>query len=57
MTHKKLVFLGVLGLADCTPGREPHSVAASFQFNIKSVGDRVLKSVQHLAKLWTRVGL
>jgi len=30
VTPKKLVFLGVLGLADCTPGREPHSVAASY---------------------------
>ena len=29
MTPKKLVFLAVLGLADCTPGREPRSVAAS----------------------------
>ena len=29
MKHKKLVFLGVLGIADCTPGREPRSVAAS----------------------------
>ena len=29
MTPKTLVFLGVLGLADCTPGREPRSVAAS----------------------------
>jgi len=29
VTPKKLVFLGVLGLADCTPGREPRSVAAS----------------------------
>jgi len=33
MTLKKLVFLGVLGLADCTPGREPHSVAASSYYN------------------------
>jgi len=30
MTPKKLVFLGVWGFADCTPGREPHSVAAGF---------------------------
>jgi len=29
VTPKKLVFLGVLGLADCTPSREPRSVAAS----------------------------
>ena len=29
MTPKKLVFLGVLGLADCTPSREPRSIAAS----------------------------
>jgi len=29
VTPKKLVFLELLGLADCTPGREPHSVAAS----------------------------
>ena len=29
VTPKKLVLLGVLGLADCTPGREPRSVAAS----------------------------
>ena len=33
MTLKKLVFLGVLGLADCTPGREPRSVAASYQLD------------------------
>jgi len=29
LAPKKLVFLGVLGLADCTPGREPRSIAAS----------------------------
>jgi len=29
VTLKKLVFWGVLGLTDCTPGREAHSVAAS----------------------------
>jgi len=29
VTPKKVVFLGGFGLADCTPGREPRSVAAS----------------------------
>ena len=29
MTPTKIVFLGVLGLTDCTHGREPRSVAAS----------------------------
>jgi len=29
VTPKKLAFLGVLGLEDCTPSREPHIVAAS----------------------------
>jgi len=30
VTPKKLVFLGVLGLADYTPGREPRSIATSY---------------------------
>ena len=52
MTRKKLVFLGVLGLADCTPGREPRSVAASlvsnygsttaFQFHVSNFDNRIL---------------
>ena len=32
MTPKKLVFLGVLGLADCIPSHEPRSVAGSYVF-------------------------
>ena len=29
VTPKKTCILGVWGLAECSPGREPHSVAAS----------------------------
>jgi len=36
VTPKKLVFLGVLGLADCTPDREPRSVADSFSYFYKT---------------------
>ena len=32
VTPKELVFLGVLGLVDCTPGCEPHSIAASYYY-------------------------
>ena len=44
VTPKKLVFLGALGLADWTPGREPRSVPASLCLisNYACVGLRYL---------------